>query len=321
MGCAPLGNLYRALPEARAAALLAAAWDAGFRFFDTAPHYGQGLSERRLGDALRTRSDFVVSTKVGRLLRPAGYVRTREGFVSPMPFEAVYDYSYDGVMRSYEDSLQRLGLHRIDVLLMHDIGRRTHGARHEALFSVAMRDGYRALEELRANGDVGAIGIGANETEVCLAALDAGDWDCFLIAGRYTLLDQAALVALLPACTAHGVAVVIGGPYNSGILASGVGRNTAACYDYGPAPPEIVERVRRLEATCDAYRVPLKAAALQFPLAHPAVAAVIPGIDSVARLNETLRLMRMAIPAEFWTALRCRGLLAVDAPVPDGTNG
>ena len=185
LGCAPLGNLYRPLDDSVASDIFAAAWNHGIRLFDTAPHYGQGLSERRVGDALRreSRGDYVLSTKVGRLLSPAGYATERHGFVSPMPFDISYDYSYGGVMRSHEHSLQRLGLDRIDILLMHDIGRATHADRNDELFPIAMQEGYRAMAELRSNGDVRAIGIGANEWEVCTMALDHGDWDCFL-AGR-----------------------------------------------------------------------------------------------------------------------------------------
>ena len=321
-GGAPLGNLYRPLAEAEAVQTLAAAWNSGIRLYDTAPHYGQGLGERRVGNALRgaDRADYVLSTKAGRLLTPAGYADVRHGFRSPMPFEIAYDYSYAGVMRSFEDSLQRLGLDRIDILLLHDIGRATHGERDDALFSVAMEGGHRALCELRAAGDVGAIGLGVNETEVCERALAYGDWDCFLLAGRYTLLEQGALASLLPACEARGVSVLIGGPYNSGILATGVGIAGGACYDYARAPQAVVERVLRLETACDEHGVPLLAAALQFPLAHPAVAAVLPGIDRPERVSETWRLLRFPIPGDLWAALKAVDLLAAEAPVPAGTG-
>lgn len=312
-GGAPLGNLYTGVSDAAATTTLAAAWAGGIRLYDTVPHYGQGLSERRIGDALRGRADYVLSTKVGRLLEPAGYADARHGYASPMPFDIVYDYSYAGVLRSFEDSLQRLGLDRIDILLMHDIGHATHGEDHQALFEVAMRDGYRALSELRATGAVRAIGLGVNETAVCEQALEHGDWDCFLVAGRYTLLEQGALQALLPACEARGVSVLIGGPYNSGILAG-----DGATYDYRRAPRAIVEKVARLKATCGAYGVPLAAAALQFPLAHPAVAAVLPGIDRPERVDETQRLLRHPIPADLWRALKAATLLAEGAPVPNG---
>ena len=317
LGCAPLGNLYDPISDSQAAELLAAAWDDGIRFYDTAPHYGQGLSERRVGDALRgaDRVDYVLSTKVGRLLKPAGYADSRYAYRSPMPFDITYDYSYGGVMRSYEDSLQRLGLDRIDILLMHDIGQATHGDQNALYFSIAMGEGYRALAELRSSGDVRAIGLGVNEFEVCEQALDHGDWDCFLLAGRYTLLEQEALRTFLPACEARGCSVVIGGPYNSGILATGVG-NGEAHYNYGDPPADVVRKVIRLEAACEEYGIPLAAAALQFPLAHPAVAAVIPGMDTPVHVAQTRRLLRMPIPDDLWRTLKDLKLLRQDAPVP-----
>ena len=292
-GCAPLGNLYRAISDDDAAGLLQSAWREGFRYFDTAPHYGQGLSERRLGDALRDRrgEDYVLSTKAGRLLKPAGYALERHGFVSPMPFDIVYDYGYDGILRSFEDSLQRLGLDRIDILYMHDIGRVTHGADNERLFPVAMDGGYRAMDELRRDGRVTAIGLGVNEWEVCEAALDFGDWDCFLLAGRYTLLEQEALDSFLPKCIERKSSVVIGGPYNSGILATGVRHGKAGHYDYGNAPGPVVAKVGRIESICEDFGIPLRAAALQFPLAHPAVVSVIPGMATIGHVTATRELL------------------------------
>lgn len=319
-GCAPLGNLYRELSEGDAAALLNAAWAAGFRHYDTAPHYGQGLSERRLGDLLRGHREeaYVLSTKVGRLLRPAGYAGERHGFRSPMPFDIEYDYSYSGIMRSFEDSLQRLGLDRIDILYMHDIGEHTHGAAHRHHFPIAMGEGYRAMDALRAAGAVSAIGLGVNEYQVCEAALEHGDWDCFLLAGRYTLLEQEALVSFLPACAARNCSVIIGGVYNSGILASGVRGAGPFFHDYAPAGPSVIDRVRKLEALCERFDIRLPAAALQFPLAHPAVVSVIPGIGELARIQDTLDLFNTDIPAGFWAALRQNKLLAETAPTPKG---
>jgi D-threo-aldose 1-dehydrogenase len=318
-GCAPLGNLYRAIPDVEAAELLHTAWREGFRYFDTAPHYGQGLSERRLGDFLRTRrdADYVLSTKVGRLLQPAGFARERHGFVSPMPFDIVYDYGYEGVMRSFADSLQRLGLDRIDILYMHDIGSVTHGADNERIFPIAMDGGYRALDELRRHGDVAAIGIGANEWQVCEAAMEYGDWDCFLLAGRYTLLEQAALDSFLPKCAARHSSVIVGGPYNSGILATGVHGAGAGHYDYGEAPAWVISAVDRIESICADFDVSLAAAALQFPLAHPAVVSVIPGLGSPERVSQTRTLFNSPIPAAFWQALRDAELLRADSPLPE----
>lgn len=320
-GCAPLGNLYRAITEAEAEAALSAAWEAGFRYFDTAPHYGQGLSERRLGDLLRRKreSGYILSTKVGRLLIRAGYAKERHGFHSPMPFDIRYDYSYDGILRSFEDSLQRLGLDRVDVLFMHDIGRATHGVDNDRHFPIAMTGGYKALDQLRHEGLVRAIGLGVNEYEVCEAAMNYGDWDCFLLAGRYTLLEQEALESFLPSCEQRGCSIIIGGPYNSGILATGTRGDATPHFDYGLAPPGVTAKVRAMEALCDEFRIPLAAAALQFPLAHPLVASIIPGLGTAGRVRQTLDLMQTKIPEDFWSALRRERLIRDDAPVPRGT--
>ncbi|MCB1706754.1 MAG: aldo/keto reductase [Halioglobus sp.] len=319
-GAAALGNLYRPMSDEQAHAVLELAWTSGFRYFDTAPHYGQGLSERRLGDSLRQHQgrDYILSSKAGRLLQPAAYARERHGFVSPMPFDIHYDYSYDGVMRSFEDSLQRLGLERMDILLMHDIGRATHGNRNDELFATAMSGGYRAMNELREQGLVKAIGLGVNEYEVCEAAMEHGDWDCFLLAGRYTLLEQDALASFLPKCEQRNCSVVVGGVYNSGILATGTKAGVVPHYNYAPALPREIHRVKQLEMVCERYRIPLAAAALQFPLAHPAVASVIPGMGSARQVTQTLSLINTAIPAGFWRDLRSLGLVHESAPLPGG---
>ncbi len=321
-GCASLGNLYHAVSDEDATDILTTAWSNGFRYFDTAPHYGQGLSERRVGDALRSssRKDYILSTKVGRLLRPAGYATERHGFLSPMPFDIEYDYSYDGVMRSFEDSLQRLGLDRIDILFMHDVGRVTHGDDNDLLFPIAMDGGYRAMNELRQSGRVSAIGLGVNEYEVCEQALKCGDWDCFLLAGRYTLLEQQALDTFLPKCVERNCSIIIGGAYNSGILATGVSGMGPWNYDYGPAPDDVVRKVAAIESHCAEFGIPLAAAALQFPLAHPAVASVIPGIGNVRRIDQTLDLFATEIPDDFWGALLKHELIRGDAPTPLSTD-
>lgn len=316
-GGAPLGNLFRPVPDDEARTLVDAVWDAGFRYVDTAPFYGFGLSERRIGDALRgrPRGEFLLSTKVGRLLVPdAADHPDRAYYKSPMPFRPVYDYSYDGVMRSFEHSLQRLGLDRIDILLMHDIGRVTHGDRHDAMFADAMSGGVRAMTELRAAGAVGAIGLGVNEWQVCEAAMDHADWDCFLLAGRYSLLEQTALDSFLPRCERFGVSLIVGGAFNSGILATGA--VPGARYNYDPAPPEILDRVRRIEAVCAAQGVRLAAAALAFPLTHPAVACVIPGMARREELAANLELLGTSIPAALWSDLKSAGLIRPDAPTP-----
>ena len=296
-----------------AEAIVGAAWEAGVRYVDTAPFYGVGQAERAAGDALRERprDAWVLSTKVGRLLRPNPTGRHADGRRHPLPFDPVYDYSHDGIMRSFEDSLQRLGLARIDILYVHDIGAYQHGPEaHPGLMRTLRESGYRALETLRAGGAVKAIGIGVNEREVLLEAMEWGQWDAFLLAGRYTLLEQAPLDDLLPKCVAAGTSIVVGGPLNSGILA---GRDT---WNYAPAPPEVIARVKAIAAICDSHRVPLAAAALQFPLAHPAVAAIIPGPRNPGEFNANLALLRHPIPAVLWSDLRQAGLLHPAAPVP-----
>lgn len=325
LGCASLGNLYHAIGDDEARSTVDAAWDAGMRYFDTAPYYGLGLSERRLGDALRdrARSQYCLSTKVGRLLDPdtrPDLAPERHGFVTSMPFKVRYDYSYDGIMRSWEASLQRLGLARVDILLVHDIGVVTHGADNARHFADLADSGYCALDELRRNGDIAAIGLGVNEWEVCAQAMNIGQFDCFLLAGRYTLLEQEPLHAFLPQCQQHGASIVLGGAYNSGILATGTRRGGAVYYNYESAPATIVERVAGIEAVCDAHGVTLAAAALQFPLAHPVVASVIPGMGSARRVEQTIAYWRESIPAAFWQQLKDEGLLDHDAPTPAGSG-
>jgi D-threo-aldose 1-dehydrogenase len=316
LGSGTLGSERAGVTVAEGKAIVEAAWAAGVRYVDTAPYYGFGKAERCVGDALRgvPRDTWVLSTKVGRLLCPR--LRPAQPGDLPMPFDPVFDYSYDGVMRSFEDSLQRLGLARIDILLVHDIGARQHGsAAHPGLTRTLRDGGYRALERLRDGGVVRAIGIGVNEREVLLEALEWGEWDAFLLAGRYTLLEQAPVEDLLPKCLAAGVSLVIGAPLNTGILA---GRNT---WNYKIAPPEIVARVAAIRAICDSHGVPLVAAALQFPLAHPAVAAIIPGPRSVAEFTANLDLLRRPIPGALWADLRGAGLLHPDAPTPREDGG
>lgn len=310
LGCATLGGRRVPVRREEAEAIARRAWEAGIRYIDAAPYYGFGQAERAVGDALRLvpRDEWVLSTKVGRLLKPR---RTPDPGGHPMPFEAVYDYSYDGVMRSFEDSLQRLGLARIDILYVHDIGAMQHGKEaHPALMRSLREGGWRGLEELRRAGVVRAIGIGVNEREVLLEAMEWGDWDAFLLAGRYTLLEQAPIEDLLPKCSAAGISIVVGGPFNSGILA---GRDT---WNYETAPREIVTRAEALRAVCDRHGVPLAAAALQFPLAHPAVAAVIPGPRDTAEFDANLALFRQPIPAALWQELRAKGLIHPAAPTP-----
>ena len=313
LGTGTLGGHRIPVTREAGEAVVRAAWSAGVRYFDTAPFYGFGRACRIVGDALRElpREDWVLATKAGRLLRPQTDLGAPGALRPPMPFKDVFDYSYDGIMRSFEDSLQRLGLAQIDILYVHDIGARQHGKdAHPGIMRTFRDGGYRALEQLRSSRQLAAIGIGVNEWEVLLEATDWGDWDVFLLAGRYTLLEQSALNELLPQCLRSGVSVVVGAPFNTGILA---GRDT---WNYRPAPPEIVGRVKMIKAICDSHRVPLVAAALQFPLAHPAVAAVLPGPRNVDEFESNAKLLRYPIPSTLWADLRNAELLHPDAPTP-----
>jgi D-threo-aldose 1-dehydrogenase len=319
LGTAPLGNLFEPIFDGEARATINEALDQGIRYFDTAPYYGFGLSERRVGDSLRERIGYAISTKVGRLLLPDPSVDTddlRHGFRSAMPFKPCFDYSYDGILRSFEDSLHRLGLARVDIVLIHDIGAATHGTTAAAHFeALTLGGGLRALERLRSSGAVRGVGVGANEIEACLRVMDCMHLDVILLAGRYTLLEQHGHEAFFSRCQQTGTAVVIGGPYNSGILATGV-KCQELHYDYQKAPANVVERVRQLEAVCDEFNVPLAAAALQFPLAQAAVVSVLPGLNRADRVTETVKLYRTALPKALWDAMRARGLLDVTVPVP-----
>jgi D-threo-aldose 1-dehydrogenase len=318
-GGAPLGNLFQQFSDEQARATVRAAYDAGMRLFDTAPLYGHGLSEHRIGEALRwlDRDSYVLSTKIGRLLSPRD-PKTVDGklFKQVLPFEGVYDYSYDAVMRSVDDSLHRLGMHRIDVLLIHDVDVWTHGSEEARLerFKEVMDGGYHAMLKLREQGVVRAIGAGINEVQACEDFARAGDFDCFLLAGRYTLLEQAALDTLLPYCAEKNISVLIGGPYNTGILASGAVEG--AYYNYAPAPVEVMDRVARIEAVCARHDVLLASAALQFPLGHPNVATLIPGARSPDEITQNRAIFEVDIPAAFWAELKHEGLLREDAPTP-----
>lgn len=322
LGAAPLGNLYRAVTDSESAAIMQEAVGGGIRYVDTAPYYGFGLSERRVGDLLRSRRGIAISTKAGRLLVPAPAADTaveRHGFISPMPFEPRFDYTRAGILRSFEASLQRLGLAHIDILYIHDIGRETHGEldRHYRA-QLLEGGGLEALAELRSSGSVSAVGLGVNEVEVCLTLMQAADFDILLLAGRYTLLEQGALDELLPHCVEAGTSIVVGGPFNSGVLAAG--SSGAGHYNYAAVPPEILQRVRALEAICGMHDVPLAAAALQFPLAHPTVAAVIPGFSNAHEVRSGLDFYHFPIPADFWTELKEQGLIDSRAPTPTGSG-
>ncbi|MDX2939573.1 aldo/keto reductase [Streptomyces ipomoeae] len=307
-GAAGIGNLYRPVTDEDAAATLDAAWDAGIRTFDTAPHYGLGLSERRLGAALRDRprDSYTLSTKVGRLLVPdgSGGDDLADGFAVPATLRRVWDFTADGVRRSLEASLDRLGLDRVDIVLLHDPD--DHAEQ-------ALREAYPALERLRAEGVVGAIGVGMNQCALPARFLRETDIDVVLLAGRYTLLEQGGLAELLPEAAARGRSVLIGGVFNSGLLTD---PKPGATYDYAPAPEAVLQRAQRLKTVTERHGVPLRAAALRFPLGHPAVASVLTGARSPEEVRDTVEQLRRPVPAALWDELRAEGLLAPDAPVP-----
>jgi D-threo-aldose 1-dehydrogenase len=310
LGCAAIGNLYAAVSDADVAGVFSAALASGLRYFDTAPFYGHGLSEARLGAFLRaTPGDFTVSSKVGRGLAQ-GEAPGETGFVGAACARPYFDYSRDGVLAQVEASLGRLGRAHLDIAFVHDIGAMTHAEAHPAKLAEALQGAFPALADLKAEGVVGAVGVGVNEVAICLDLIDRVELDVILLAGRYTLLEQAPLDDLLPLCAARGIAVVVGGPYNSGILAGG------GQYDYAAAPAHIARRVAEIEETCLSFGVPLAAAALQFPLGHPAVVSVIPGARTAAEVQSNAAYAAHDIPADLWDALKLRGLIRADAPVP-----
>lgn len=318
-GTAPLGNLYRAISDDDARATLDAAWEGGVRYFDTAPLYGLGLSETRLNPFLRDkpRDAYVLSTKVGRLIQacaPEHRSGVGKWFDVPTRREH-FDYSYDGIMRSFEHSFSRLGVDRVDILYVHDLCIFSHGSkeisdmRTEEFFGGR---GYEAMVSLRDQGLIRAIGGGTNEWEICQTLAERGDFDLFLLAGRYTLLEQEALKTFLPLCEARGIGIVTGGPYNSGILATGA--KPGAYYNYEPASQEIINRVNAIEAVCADHGVRLIDAAFQFPLLHPAHMSVIPGGQGVAEMAGNVQAAQADIPAKLWADLKAKGLMREDAP-------
>ncbi|WP_218651774.1 aldo/keto reductase [Nostoc sp. C052] len=310
LGCTSLGGMYEDMSEEQAVKVVHRSLSLGLNLFDTAPFYGSGKSEQRLGKALAEipRDRFILATKVGRTLVPTlGKDRGKKIFVNPLPFQPIFDFSYDGIMRSFEESLTRLRCDRIDILHIHD---------PDDHYTEAIESAYPALEKLRSQGVIQAISVGMKQWEMLVRFAHEGDFDCFLLAGRYTLLDQSAMAELLPLCIKKNISVILGGTYNSGILATGA--QPGAKYDYADAPLEILERVRQIEAVCDRYQVSLKAAASQFALAHPAVTAIIPGAATVEQVNENFSLLQQKIPDEFWAELQLKGLLRKDAPTPAG---
>ncbi|MEL5877889.1 aldo/keto reductase [Cereibacter sphaeroides] len=319
-GSSPLGNLYRAISDEEAQALLERAWAGGIRYFDTAPLYGYGLAEERLGRFLagHPRADYVLSTKVGRLLRPVEPGEARDGlgkFFEVPERKERFDYGYDGVMRSLEASLDRLGLDRVDVLYAHDLDLLTHGSQEalEARLAEFMAGGYRALVELRDQGVISAFGAGVNEWQPCQWLAERGEFDLFLLAGRYTLLEQEALESFLPLAEERGIGIVIGGPYNSGVLATGP--KPGSFYDYRLAPQAVLDRVAQIHTICERWGVRMFEAAFQFPLRHPAVLSVIPGPQSVGEVMENRIAADAELPPGLWEDLRVAGLLRPDAPV------
>lgn len=309
-------GIFCSQPRAVAEGAFAAAWDGGIRYFDTAPFYGHGLSERRMGDCLRPlpRDGYVLSTKVGRLLRPGPSEQTPPNPApGQLPLGIRLDYSYDGVMRSLEDSLQRLGLDRIDIAWIHDVSPHWLGERYETVFADAMTGGYLALERLRAEGTIRAFGVGVKDAEVCTRFAREGDFDAFMLAGAYSLLNHSGLDELLPLCAARGISVVLAAPFNSGILATGA--VAGATYYYRPADAELLARTARIETICQRHGVALAGAALNFPLTHPAVASVVSGYADAEQVAANLASFTATPPVAFWADLKREGLIPERAPI------
>ena len=320
LGGASIGELFVRVPELDAFGAIRAAWDAGVRYFDTAPWYGRGLSELRMGAGLRgePRESYALSSKIGRWLRaprnPATF--SSAPWLGGSPNEVVFDYSYDGIMRGFEQSQQRLGITRLDIAWVHDLDHLYHGTGEKLDFHFGQlaASGWRAVDELKAVGLIGAVGAGINDRGLMTRFMDLVPVQAFLVAMPYTLLDQAVLEDEFPACEARGIGIVIGSPFASGILAKG--DTPEARYAYAPASDEVRARVRRISAVCERHGVPLAAAALQFPLGHPAVASVIPGASSPAQAERNVATFSHSIPAQMWAELKHEGLLREDAPVP-----
>lgn len=312
LGCAAIGGLYGDIPDDQATQVVHKALDLGLNLFDTAPLYGSGKSEERLGRALRDvpRDSYVLASKVGRLL-VASDDDQRDGsiFDNPPPFKPVFDFSYDGVMRSFEDSLKRLGVDRIDILHIHD---------PDAHWKEAIEGAYPALERLRSEGVISAVSAGMNQWEMLARFAREGDFDCFLLAGRYSLLDQSALDELLPLCTEKNIGIMAGGTYNSGILAKGA--KPGATYNYGEAPTDIMQKAQAIEAVAERHGVDVKAAASQFVFAHPAITCIIPGTRQPARVEENFNLLIDEIPSAFWDDLRAENLVHESAPLPGASH-
>ncbi len=315
-GASGLGNLYRVISDEVADATLAEAFGSGIRYFDTSPFYGFGLSELRLGRFLRNldRKDFVLSSKVGRHMLPLrGEPFNNLHWAAPLKLKVMFDYSYDGIMHSIEQSIVRLGFESIDILLIHDVDRWTHGKNFPRIFDEAVEGAYRALADLRKAGHVKAIGVGINEADVAADFLRAGDFDCVMMAGRYTLLDQGAMDDFFPLAESKGVEVIGAGVFNSGILAQTPPYHKPM-YDYAEASEDIVDHATRIAAVCHRYNVAPQAAAVQFPLFHPAVKTIVLGMSRPEHVRQTLAWVDAPIPAELWAELKSEGLIRADAP-------
>lgn len=322
LGGTAYAGMYEAVSGEEASSAISEAYASGIRYYDTAPLYGHGSSELRLGAALKreSRNSYVVSTKVGRVMEPAlGVPIEPDVFAKPLPYRPVFDFSTGGVARSIRESLDRLQMEYVDICLVHDPDQSAaiilEDPHREAHVEQVMTESWPALAELKQQGIIRGTGVGMNQWPMLLDFVQTGKFDCILLAGRYTLLDQSSLDKLLPACVKHNVSVIIGGPYNSGILATGP--TAGATYNYSAASPEILERVRRLQSACKEFNVELRAAALQFPLAHAAVATIIPGARSSAEVKENIRLLSVEIPSELWAELKRRELIRPESPTPD----
>ena len=317
-GGASVGNLYRATSDETAFETMKRSLENGIKYIDTAPHYGHGLSETRIGSFLSRHAgpDPILSTKVGRILVPAGPDGPPDyGFVDPLPYDHVFDYSYDGVLKSFDESCKRLGVEKVDILYMHDIGELTHGPEtHPALFRDAMDGGFRAMDKLKSDGRVKAIGLGVNEWEVCLESFAHADFDVFMLAGRYTLLEQEPLDTLFPECNRRNVSIVNASPFNSGLLAKRP--DESSTYNYGKAPKEIIKRAQRIFEVCEAHGCNTQAAAMQFAVAHPAIAGIVSGMSKPHYIETSTAWMTEELPESLWSDLKSEKLLRPDAPCP-----
>ena len=319
LGGAPLGNLFTAVSDDDAHAIIQQAINDGCQTFDTAPHYGHGLSEQRFGRALRgvERSSFVLSSKVGRVLTPSSAAaRDQLNFINILPYNQHWDYSAAGVRRSVEDSLQRMGMSHLDVAFVHDCCSICHGDNYPKILRQVIDGALPELQKMKREGLIRAIGLGVNDVQVCLDVLKEAELDCILLAGRYTLVDHSGFAELLPICEQRGIRIAIGGVFNSGILATGVKGKDKLLFNYDSAPAEWVERVQAIEAICDEFKVPLRAAALQFPLAHPVVDTVLLGANQLNHWADAVAMLQHPIPAAFWAELRAQSLIPANTPIP-----